>query len=61
MCGLELGVGGWGGTRSCFDIDGPGRGEQDRLPQRTVEREGYRKGGELPEAALCFEAGTRKG
>lgn len=50
-----------GGARSCFDIDGPGRGEQDRLPQRTVEREGYRKGGELPEAALCFEAGTRKG
>lgn len=23
-------------THSCFDIDGPGRGEEDQLPQRTV-------------------------
>lgn len=22
-------------THSCFDIDGPGRGEEDQLPQRT--------------------------
>lgn len=47
-------------THSCFDIDGPGRGEEDQLPQRTEEG-GSRGGGELPEAALCFDAETRKG
>lgn len=47
-------------THSCFDIDGPGRGEEDQLPQRTSGW-GSRGGGELPEAALCFDAGTRKG
>lgn len=43
MCAYWRGATSFDWTHSCFYIDGPGRGEEDQLPQRTMEREGGRK------------------
>lgn len=47
---VERGATSFDWTHSCFDIDGPGRGEEDRLPQRTIEME---RGREEEEGGNC--------